>query len=222
VPPFHEDDRVTVHHGDCLDVLRTLPDCSVDSVVTDPPAGVAFMGKDWDTDKGGRDAWVAWLASVLAECRRILKPGGHALVWALPRTSGWTHRAIEDAGLDVRDCITHLFGSGFPKSLDVGKAIDRRGTTMPTGPSGVGIRAPSLEAAGLGQKEAWLRTGPLSQAVSRVAWPTGRALQLPHLGAVAKAPRDDRLRRRDGRRGVAAQRTQGNPWRGVGPASSGR
>jgi hypothetical protein len=126
VPPFHEDDRVTVHHGDCLDVLRTLPDCSVDSVVTDPPAGVAFMGKDWDDDKGGRDVWVAWLASVLAECRRILKPGGHALVWALPRTSGWTHRAIEDAGMDVRDCITHLFGSGFPKSLDVGKAIDKR------------------------------------------------------------------------------------------------
>jgi SAM-dependent methyltransferase len=94
-------------------------------VVTDPPSGIAFMGKDWDTDKGGRDAWVAWLASVLAECRRVLKPGGHALVWALPRTSGWTHRAIEDAGLDVRDCITHLFGSGFPKSLDVGKAIDR-------------------------------------------------------------------------------------------------
>jgi site-specific DNA-methyltransferase (adenine-specific) len=116
---------VTVHVGDCLDVLRTMPDNSVDAVVTDPPAGIAFMGKDWDRDKGGRTAWVAWLTEIMTEARRVLKPGGHALVWALPRTSHWTATALEDAGLEIRDCVVHLFGSGFPKSHDIGKAIDK-------------------------------------------------------------------------------------------------
>jgi site-specific DNA-methyltransferase (adenine-specific) len=115
----------TVIHGDCLDALRSLPTASVDAVVTDPPAGIAFMGKSWDTDKGGRDAWIAWLAEVMGECLRVLKPGGHAVVWALPRTSHWTATALEDAGFEIRDVITHHFGSGFPKSLDVSKAIDR-------------------------------------------------------------------------------------------------
>lgn len=115
----------TLHHGDCLDVLRTLPDASVDSVVTDPPAGIAFMGKDWDEDKGGRRQWIAWLAEVMGEALRVLKPGGHALVWALPRTSHWTATALEDAGFEVRDCLVHVFGSGFPKSACVSKAMDK-------------------------------------------------------------------------------------------------
>jgi hypothetical protein len=112
-------------HGDCLDMLRGLPDTCVDSVVTDPPAGISFMGREWDSDKGGRDEWIAWLASVMRECLRVLKPGGHALVWALPRTSHWTATAIEDAGFEVRDVVTHLFGTGFPKSACVSKAIDK-------------------------------------------------------------------------------------------------
>lgn len=102
--------------GDCLEILKTLPDCSVCAIVTDPPAGISFMGKAWDSDKGGRDEWIAWLASVLKECNRVLKPGGHALVWSLPRTSHWTGMACEHAGFEVRDQISHLFGSGFPKS----------------------------------------------------------------------------------------------------------
>jgi len=105
-------------HGDCMAALRELPDACVDSIVTDPPAGISFMGKAWDGDKGGRKQWTAWLAGVAAECLRVLKPGGHALVWALPRTSHWTATALEDAGFEVRDCLTHLFGTGFPKSLD--------------------------------------------------------------------------------------------------------
>ena len=115
----------TVVLGDCLEVLRTLPDASVDAVVTDPPAGISFMGREWDADKGGRTAWVGWMTSVMQECLRVLKPGGHALVWSLPRTSHWTGAAIEDAGFEVRDCIHHIFGQGFPKSLNIGKAIDR-------------------------------------------------------------------------------------------------
>lgn len=114
-----------VHCGDCLDVLRELPDCSVESVITDPPAGISFMGKDWDGDKGGRDHWIAWLAEVLAECLRVTKPGGTLVCWAIPRTSHWTGMAIETAGWFPVDVITHHFGTGFPKSLNIGKAIDK-------------------------------------------------------------------------------------------------
>jgi DNA methylase len=82
------------------------------------------MGKEWDKDKGGRDAWIMWLAGIMTECYRLLKPGAHALVWALPRTSHWTAIALEEAGFEIRDVGVHLFGTGFPKSLDVSKAID--------------------------------------------------------------------------------------------------
>ncbi len=111
--------------GDCLDILKTLPSESVDSMVTDPPAGIGFMGKEWDEDKGGAKQWITWMTSVMSETLRILKPGAHGLVWALPRTSHWTASALEQAGFEIRDVITHLFGSGFPKSLDISKAIDK-------------------------------------------------------------------------------------------------
>jgi site-specific DNA-methyltransferase (adenine-specific) len=117
--------KFTLHHGDCLDVLKTLADCSVDAIVTDPPAGIAFMGKEWDRDKGGKADWIQWMQSVADQCLRVIKPGGHALVWAIPRTSHWTGTAWEDAGWQPRDKIYHIFGSGFPKSLDVSKAIDK-------------------------------------------------------------------------------------------------
>lgn len=111
--------------GDSLEILKKLPSNSLDSLVTDPPAGISFMGKDWDDDKGGRDQWVKWMTSVMKEALRVLKPGAHGLVWALPRTSHWTATALEDAGFEVRDVVTHLFGTGFPKSLDISKAIDK-------------------------------------------------------------------------------------------------
>ena len=90
-------------HGDCLEVLKTLPSSSVDAIVTDPPAGIFFMaGKNkhehWDSDKGGSQAWIGWMESVARECLRVLKPGGHALVWAIPRTSHWTGMAWETRG----------------------------------------------------------------------------------------------------------------------------
>lgn len=118
---------ITLHHGDALDVLRGMADNSVDAVVTDPPAGIAFMGKTWDQDHGGRLQWVAAFAAIFAEALRVVKPGGHALVWALPRTSHWTGCALEDAGWQIRDCCAHLFGSGFPKSHNL---PDGRGTAL--------------------------------------------------------------------------------------------
>jgi len=111
--------------GDCLDQLRELPANSIDSIVTDPPAGISFMSKAWDGSKGGRDGWVEWLCEIMRECYRVMKPGAHGLVWAIPRTSHWTATALENAGFEIRDVITHVFGSGFPKSMDISKAIDK-------------------------------------------------------------------------------------------------
>lgn len=156
-----------VIHGNCLEVLKTLPDNSIDAIVCDPPAGISFMGKNWDNfsgksktyDSAGgrakanankeklkqyeqgttpfafsgsgmptkkeRDAFIAFMTSVMSEALRVLKPGGYGLVWALPRTSHWTALALEDAGFIVKDCVSHIFGSGFPKSMDISKAIDK-------------------------------------------------------------------------------------------------
>lgn len=104
-----------LYHGDARDILPALPAGAADVLITDPPAGIGFMGAAWDGDKGGRAQWVAWLASVLGECYRILPPGACGLVWALPRTSHWTATACEDAGFTIVDRIAWVFGSGFPK-----------------------------------------------------------------------------------------------------------
>lgn len=106
-------------HGDCRDLLPTLPDASVDSVVTDPPYELGFMGKGWDA------AGIAYDVAMWAECLRVLKPGGHLLAFGGSRTWYRLVVAIEDAGFEVRDSITWLYASGFPKSLDVSKAIDK-------------------------------------------------------------------------------------------------
>jgi DNA modification methylase len=106
-----------LHHGDCLEVLKTLPDNSVDSIVTDPPYGLSFMGKKWDYDVPSEDVW--------RECLRVLKPGGHLLAFAGTRTQHRMAVRIEDAGFEIRDMIAWVYGSGFPKSLDVSKAIDK-------------------------------------------------------------------------------------------------
>ncbi len=97
-----------VHHGDCLAVMRTMPDSSVDSIVTDPPYGLSFMGKRWDYDVPAVEVW--------AECLRVLKPGGHMLAFAGTRTQHRMAVRIEDAGFEIRDMIAWVYGSGFPKS----------------------------------------------------------------------------------------------------------
>lgn len=147
----------TVIQGDCLEEMKKLPDKSIDAIVTDPPAGINFMQKSWDGDKGGRNQWIAWMKDIAGECLRVIKPGGHALVWALPRTSHWTGMAWEEAGWEPRDKISHVFGSGFPKSLDIGKAIDRSiFTTKTSNPDFQIVRAwvrGKVKAAGLTYKQ---------------------------------------------------------------------
>lgn len=203
--PHYQDEHVTLFHGDCLDVLRELPDASVDAVVTDPPYGLEFMGKEWDSFRaelgidrsarwsgersgaagasltpttgveavrnlptyggqrpttsrcltcGKRDAfrndhacgdaaeWVReqvqpntappallafgeWCRQWSLEVYRVLKPGGHMLAFGGSRTWHRLACAVEDAGFEIRDSIAWLYGSGFPKSLDVAKAIDK-------------------------------------------------------------------------------------------------
>ena len=152
----YEGHGVTLHHGDCLDVLRSLPDCSVDSVVCDPPynltagkkggTGAAsvnlespygrsrigtgngsggFMGKAWDDYDHFPGGFYGWCEAWATECLRVLKPGAHLLAFGGTRTWHRLACAVEDAGFEVRDSIAWLYGSGFPKSLDVSKAIDK-------------------------------------------------------------------------------------------------
>ncbi len=115
--PHFQDGNVALYLGDCLDVMRTMPDHSVDSIVTDPPYGLSFMGKKWDYDVPSQAIW--------EEALRVLKPGGHLLAFAGTRTQHRMAVRIEDAGFEIRDMIAWVYGSGFPKSLDVGKAIDK-------------------------------------------------------------------------------------------------
>ena len=107
----------TICHGDSLEVLKSFPDNSIDSVVTDPPYGLSFMGKKWDYDVPSVELW--------QEVLRVLKPGGHALIACGTRTQHRMVCNIEDAGFEIRDVISWVYGSGFPKSLNIGKAIDQ-------------------------------------------------------------------------------------------------
>lgn len=105
--------------GNNIDVLRTYEDNTFDSVVTDPPYGIAFLNKSWDQDTGALETW--------QECFRVLKPGGHLLAFSAARTYHHLASNIEQSGFEIRDQLMWLYGSGFPKAQDIGKGIDKRG-----------------------------------------------------------------------------------------------
>lgn len=173
---YYQDDLVTLHHGDCLDVLRSLPDASVDAVVTDPPYGLEFMGRERDgadgfrrslniADAGRNNAFgrtsrtspeyragslfQEWCEAWAVECLRVLKPGGHLLAFGGTRTWHRLACAVEDAGFEIRDSIAWMYGSGFPKSLDVSKAIDKAAGAERVAP-GIVKGAASSNTASLG------------------------------------------------------------------------
>jgi DNA modification methylase len=107
-----------VIQGDCLEKLKQLEASSVDTIITDPPYGLSFMGKKWDYDVPQEDVW--------QECLRVLKPGGTALIFAGSRTYHRMAVRVEDAGFILKDCIMWLYGSGFPKATDISKQLDKR------------------------------------------------------------------------------------------------
>lgn len=118
--PYYFDAAVTLYHGDNREVLKHLDANSLDACVTDPPYELGFMGRHWDASGIAYDKYL-W-----AEVWRVLKPGGHLLAFGGTRTWHRLACAIEDAGFEVRDSIAWMYGSGFPKSLDVSKAIDKK------------------------------------------------------------------------------------------------
>jgi DNA modification methylase len=109
----------TLHQGDSLEVLKAFSDNSIDSIVTDPPYGLSFMGKKWDYDVPSVEIW--------KECLRVLKPGGHLLSFSSARTYHRMVVNVEDAGFEIRDQLMWVYGSGFPKNHNISKAIDKRG-----------------------------------------------------------------------------------------------
>jgi len=128
--------------GDCLDKLKELKDNSVDSIVTDPPYGLSFMGKKWDYDVPSQEIW--------EDCYRVLKPGGHLLSFAGSRTYHRMAVRVEDAGFEIRDQIMWIYGSGFPKSLNIGKAVDKT-----RGVEGDVIGTRKVTSSDIGQKSGW-------------------------------------------------------------------
>ena len=107
----------TILQGDNRETLKTLADNSVDAIVTDPPYGIDFLGKSWDANTGALETY--------QECLRVLKPGGHILAFSAARTYHHLAITLEQAGFEIRDQIMWIYSSGFPKSQDVGKSIDR-------------------------------------------------------------------------------------------------
>ena len=109
--------NIDLRLGDCLEVMATLPENSIDTIITDPPYGLEFMGKDWDKGVPGVAFW--------REALRVAKPGAMLLAMGGTRTFHRLVVAIEDAGFEIRDTIAWVYGSGFPKSHDISKSIGR-------------------------------------------------------------------------------------------------
>lgn len=129
--------------GDCLDVFR--PVRGLQAIVTDPPAGIGFMGRGWDKDRGGREKWIAYWAERFAVALDACEENAVGLFWALPRTSHWTACAVEDAGWRIRDVITHHFGQGWPKDKNALKPASEHWILAVKGKPALGIDACRVE-----------------------------------------------------------------------------
>ena len=117
--PYYQDDSCTIYNGDCLEVLKDIDTNSMDAIITDPPYELGFMSKSWD------GTGIAYDINLWKQALRVLKPGGYLLSFGGSRTYHRMACAIEDAGFEVRDMIEWIYGSGFPKSLNIGKAVDK-------------------------------------------------------------------------------------------------
>ena len=114
---YYKEENGIIYCGDCIEVMKEMPDNSVDAIVCDPPYELGFMGKKWD------GTGIAYSTEMWTECLRILKPGGHLLSFGGSRTYHRMACAIEDAGFEIRDMIEWVYGSGFPKSLNIKKNL---------------------------------------------------------------------------------------------------
>ena len=117
---YSENDSYKLYQGDMLDMLEAIEKESIDSIVTDPPYELNFMSKGWD------NAGVSFQPDTWKKCYEVLKPGGYLLAFGGSRTFHRIACAIEDAGFEIRDTIMYLYGSGFPKSLNVGRSFTKR------------------------------------------------------------------------------------------------
>jgi DNA modification methylase len=204
-PPAHLEELATIFHGDCIPVMAELAEGSIDAIVCDPPYGLEFMGKEWDRfplrDRGLRLtgngnateargfgsnvaygttpaallAFQEWCGTWALAAYRVLKPGGHLVAFGGTRTFHRLTCALEDAGLEIRDCLSWLYGSGFPKSLDVSKAIDKAaGAARPAvrvRTDGVGNTARSIHKAegfAASRETIFVETAPATDAAK--AW----------------------------------------------------
>ena len=158
--------RHELHCVDCLDMLKDIPENSIDSVVTDPPYGIGFMSKDWDCAVPGEE--------FARECLRVLKPGGYLISFAATRTVHRLTVALEDAGFEIRDMIAWIQWQGFPKSLDISKAIDKAAgaerEVVGVGAAGLGRGRPAHDG---GYNEQYTITTPATEdAIKWNGWGT--------------------------------------------------
>lgn len=167
--------NIEIKHGDCLDKLKELPDNSVDSIVTDPPYGLSFMGKKWDYDVPSVEIWT--------ECLRVLKPGGHLLSFSGSRTYHRMAVRIEDAGFEIRDQIMWVYGSGFPKSHKLG---DGWGTALKPAHEPIVLARKPFKGSAKNNYEQW-GTGGLNIDDSRISY-NG---EIPNVGGRGKHGRGE-------------------------------
>ena len=215
--PYYQDDAVTLYYGDNVDIMAQLEPESFVSIVTDPPYGLAFMGKKWDYEVPSVATWQAAL--------RLLKPGGHLLSFAGTRTQHRMAVNIEDAGFEIRDMIAWVYGSGFPKSCDISKQIDKAAgaerEVVGPGPHfnkrGAGSGS-ECYGDGIRSKETALITAPATEAARQ--WSGYGSALKPALEPItmARKPLDGTLAANTLRHGcgginVDGCRVEGEPWK---------